>query len=128
MQRVQIATDKAPAYIPWMAQGIKVGDLVFTGGSIPRDPQTLEIPVDFQEQCTLVFENLEGVLQAAGTSLRNAVKVTIYLTDMGNWESMNGIYRKYIDEDAPPARTTVQVAGLNNNYKVEVEAVALASG
>jgi 2-iminobutanoate/2-iminopropanoate deaminase len=125
VERSQIRTEDAPAYISWMAQGIRVGDLVFTGGSIPRHPKTLEIPSSFEEQCRAVFDNLEAVLRAAGSSLRRAVKVNIYLADLQNWETMNSFYREYIDEAAPPARTTVQVAGLNNNYQIEVEAVAL---
>lgn|SRR5918996_2773612 len=125
MDRSQVRTDDAPGYISWMAQGIRVGDLLFTGGSIPRDPKTLDIPASFEDQCKLVFDNLEAVLRAGGSSLRRAVKVNIYLTDMKDWETMNGFYRQYIDESAPPARTTVQVAGLNNNYQIEVEAVGL---
>jgi 2-iminobutanoate/2-iminopropanoate deaminase len=125
VDRSQVHTDEAPGYISWMAQGIRVGDLLFTGGSIPRHPKTLEIPSSFEEQCRVVFDNLEAVLRAGGSSLQTAVKVNIYLTDMQNWEAMNDFYKQYIDEAAPPARTTVQVAGLNNNYQIEVEAVAL---
>ncbi len=124
-ERTVISTETAPSYIKWMAHAVKVGDLVFTSGSIPRDPKTLEIPGDFEAQCRLVFQNLENVLRAAGSSLRRSAKVTIYLADMDRWQDMNAVYREYIDEDDPPARLTVQVARLNNDYQIEVDAVAV---
>ena len=108
-----------------MSQAIKVGNLLFTGGSVPRDPKTLEIPVRFEDQAELVFRNLEAIAEAAGTSLKSAIKVTVFLTDIRNWEKMNSYYNKYFTGDPPPARSTIQVAALNNQYQIEVEAVIL---
>ncbi|MFQ5872185.1 MAG: Rid family detoxifying hydrolase [Dehalococcoidia bacterium] len=118
-----IKTDRAPSHLGFMSQAIKVGNLLFTGGSVPRHPQTLDIPKAFDEQCKRVMENLKAVVEAAGTSLENAIKVNVYLSDINNWSRFNEFYQQYFIGDPPPARTAVQVARLNNDYMVEVEAV-----
>ena len=122
----RIKTDKAPGYLGYMSAAIKVGDLLFTGGSIPRHPQTLDIPEGFDGQCERVMENLKAVVEAAGTSLANAIKVNVYLSDMNNWSRFNDYFKRYFTGDPPPARTAVQIARLNNDYMVEVEAVVYA--
>jgi 2-iminobutanoate/2-iminopropanoate deaminase len=121
-----VKTDKAPAYLGFMSSAIKVGNLMFTGGSIPRHPGTLEIPGTFDEQCKLVMENLKAVVEAGGTSLANAIKVNVYLADINNWARFNDFFKEYFTGDPPPARTAVQIARLNNDYMVEVEAVVYA--
>lgn len=118
-----VKTDKAPSYLGFMSAAVKVGDLLFTGGSIPRHPETLDIPGTFDDQCKLVMENLKAVVEAGGTSLANAVKVNVYLSDIDNWGRFNDFFKEYFTGDPPPARTAVQVARMNNDYMVEVETV-----
>lgn len=125
-ERSIVSTPRAPSYLNWMAQAVKVENLVFTSGSIPREADGLTIPEGFEEQCRLVLANSEAILNEAGTSFREAIKVTVYLADMDRWEDMNRVYREYIDESRPPARTTVEVSRLNNDYQIEIEAVVLA--
>ena len=123
-KRKNCSTDNAPGYIPWMAHAVRVGDIVFAGGAIPRHPKSLEIPYAFKDQCKQAFDNLEAELSGAGTSLKNAARIHVWLKDLKNWQDMNEIYRKYIDESNPPCRTTVQVSRMNNDYQVEVDAIA----
>lgn len=124
-KRQNYTTDKAPGYIPWMAQAVRVGDLVFAGGAIPRDAKTLEIPYLFKDQCKVALDNLEAELNGAGTSLKNAVRIHVYMSDLKYWAEMNEIYRKYIDESNPPCRTCLQVSRMNNDYMIEIDAIAV---
>lgn len=106
------------------AEDLQKGGFLFCGGAIPRDPErNWEIPLDFEQQCHVVFKNLKGVLETAGTSLDNLVRVIIYLTDMRNWEAMNKVYAQYIK--SAPARACIGIAALNNRYQIEVVADAL---
>ena len=106
------------------AADLRKGGILFCGGAIPRDPEKdWEIPQDFEEQCHVTFKNLKAVLETAGTSTDNLIRVIIYLTDMRNWETMNKIYTQYIK--SAPARACIGVAALNNNYQIEVLADAL---
>jgi 2-iminobutanoate/2-iminopropanoate deaminase len=92
------------------------------------DPQTGKL-VDggIEEQTQRVLENLSAVLEAAGTSLHNVVKTTVFLSDMGNFAAMNGVYARSFEADIPPARSTVQAAGLPLGALVEIECIALIS-
>lgn len=103
---------------------LQKGGVLFCGGAIPRNPEkNWEIPLDFEEQCHVTFKNMVAVLEAAGTSTDNLIRVIVYLTDMRNWEAMNKIYTQYIK--SAPARACIGIAALNNKYQVEVIADAL---
>jgi 2-iminobutanoate/2-iminopropanoate deaminase len=127
MQRQMIATPKAPAAIGPYSQAVRVGDLVFTAGQIPLDPATGQLVAGgIEAQTRQALTNLSAVLEAAGTSLANAVKTTVFLADMAEFKAMNGVYAEFFPA-APPARSTVQVAGLPLDARVEIEVVAVIS-
>ncbi|MEM7028498.1 MAG: RidA family protein [Chloroflexota bacterium] len=120
-----IQTDHAPAAVGPYSQAIKLNNLIFTAGQIGLDPATGKI-VDggIEAQTRQVMSNLEAVLKEAGVGMDAIVKTTIFLTDLGNFGTVNGIYGEYF-ADAPPARSTVEVAGLPLGAIVEVEAIAI---
>ena len=103
---------------------IVVGDLVFTSGQIGIDSKTGQLPEGFEAQFEQVFRNLTAVLEASGSSVDHMVKATVFLADMNDYTKMNELYRAKFKSD-PPARTTVQVAGLPRAARVEIEAVAV---
>jgi 2-iminobutanoate/2-iminopropanoate deaminase len=125
MHREIIATDKAPAAIGPYSQAVRVGDFVFTAGQIPLNPATGQLVAGgIEGQTRQVLTNLSAVLAGAGTSLANAVKTTVFLTDMGEFKAMNAVYAEFF-AGSPPARSTVQVAALPLGARVEIEVVAL---
>jgi 2-iminobutanoate/2-iminopropanoate deaminase len=104
---------------------IIVGDLVFTSGQIGLDPKTGQFPEGgFEAQFHQVFKNLTAVLEASGSGVDHMVKATVFLADMSDYNAMNELYRKQFKVD-PPARTTVQVARLPRDARIEIEAVAV---
>jgi 2-iminobutanoate/2-iminopropanoate deaminase len=124
MNRSVVHTGKVPpARVP-LSQAIKVGDWVFTSGQLGMDPRTGRlIEGGIKAETRQVCENLKAVLEAGGSSLEKAVKVTIYLADLGELLPMNEVFGEYFPKD-PPARTTFQAAGLVAGARVEIEAVA----
>ncbi len=119
----QVHSDKAPAAIGPYSQAIKVGSLVFLSGQIPLDPESMEIvSEDVATQTHQVFENLIAVAEAAGGNLANAAKLTIYLTDLGDFAVVNEIMAGYFSEPYP-ARATIQVSALPKGSKIEIDAV-----
>ena len=119
----QVQSDAAPAAIGPYSQAIKAGSLVFLSGQIPLDPQSMEIVfTDVAAQTHQVFKNLIAVAEAAGGSLSNAVKLTIYLTDLGEFAVVNEIMAEYFSEPYP-ARATIQVSALPKGSAVEIDAV-----
>jgi 2-iminobutanoate/2-iminopropanoate deaminase len=118
-----IHTDRAPAAIGPYSQAIRVGDLVFTSGSIPLRPDGSIVDGDITLQTEQVMENLQALLSAAGTTLDHAVKCTCFLADMNDFAAMNEVYGRYVGE-VPPARSTVEVARLPRDVRVEIECVA----
>jgi 2-iminobutanoate/2-iminopropanoate deaminase len=124
--RESIRVAEAPRQIPTLAHATRFGDVVYTSGAAPRVPATHEIPEGFEAQARQVFANLEAVLAGCGTSIRESLKLTVYLADIHDWAVMQSIYEEYVDETAPPARTTVEVSGMNNGYLIEVDAIAPA--
>ncbi len=125
MPKQVITTADAPAAIGPYSQAIRVGNMIFTSGQIPLHPQTGEIVgATAAEQARQVLQNLQAVLQAAGASLQNVVKTTIFLTDLGQFAAVNAVYAEFFP-DNPPARSTVQVAALPRGVQVEIEAVAV---
>ena len=125
--KVRIQTDSAPAAIGPYSQAIRANGFVFVSGQIPIQPETGEfVPGGIAEQTEQVLKNLSAVLEAAGSSLLQVVKTTVFLADMKEFSEMNQVYGKYFG-DTPPARATVAAAGLPRNARVEIEAVALDS-
>ena len=119
----EIKTNKAPAAIGPYSQAIAVGDMVFTSGQIPVNPETGEIPEGVKVQAEQVFSNLKNLLEEAGTSLANVIKTTVFIKNMEDFQSINEIYASYFT--APfPARSCVEVARLPKDVLLEVEAVA----
>jgi 2-iminobutanoate/2-iminopropanoate deaminase len=127
MSKTVIATDKAPAAIGPYSQGISVGNLVFTAGQVALDPTTQQVvAAGITEQTTRVLENLKAILEAAGSSLAQTVKATVFLKDFNDFAAMNAVYGAYLASDGmtPPARTTVEVSRLPKDVLVEIDLVA----
>jgi 2-iminobutanoate/2-iminopropanoate deaminase len=125
--RERIQTENAPAAIGPYSQAIKAGGFVFVSGQIPIDPQTGQfVAGGIAEQTARVLKNLQAVLEAAGSSLGQVVKTTVFLADMKEFSGMNEVYATFFPEP-PPARATVAAAGLPRDARVEIEAVALVS-
>ena len=119
-----IATDHAPRAIGPYSQAIVQGGLLFSAGQIALDPGTMELVAgDVSAQTEQVFANLKAVLAAAGLSLDHVVKTTVYLADMGDFQSMNVVYAKHFGEHRP-ARSTVAAAGLPKGARVEIDVIA----
>ena len=123
MTLTPISTTSAPQAIGTYSQAIRAGDTVYLSGQIPLDPRTMELVTGgFEAQARRVFENLGAVAAAAGGTLANAVKLNIYLTDLGNFAELNRVMAEYFT--APyPARATLGVASLPRGAAVEVDAV-----
>ena len=121
--RQVIKTTEAPEAIGPYSQAIRSGDLLFCSGQIPIEPSTGELVKESTPgQARRCLENLEAICRAATTSLRRAVRVTVYLTDMADFEQVNSVYADYFPGD-PPARVTIGVAALPRGADVEIEAI-----
>tara|TARA_B110000444_G_scaffold185133_2_gene174172 strand:- start:299 stop:682 length:384 start_codon:yes stop_codon:yes gene_type:complete len=119
----QVHSDTAPAAIGPYSQAIKSGSLVFLSGQIPLDPASMEIVQGgVAEQTHQVFRNLIAVAEAAGGKLSNAVKLTIYVTDLGDFATVNEVMAGYFSEPYP-ARATIQVSALPKGSAVEIDAI-----
>ena len=125
MQKKIVVTDKAPKAIGPYSVAVKAGNFVFCSGQGGLDPATgavVEGGVEAEtRQC---FKNLQSVLEAAGSSLQNAVKTTVFLRDMNDFARMNAVYAEFFNGNFP-ARTTIQAAALPRNIAVEIEVIAL---
>ena len=120
-----VATDKAPKAIGPYSQAIVSDDTVYTAGQVALDPKTGElVGVTVAEQTDRVFQNLTAVLAAAGSSLGQVVKTTVYLADMADFAAMNEVYARHFGGHRP-ARSTVQAAGLPKGARVEIDAIAI---
>ena len=123
MNKTAIHTDKAPAAVGPYSQAIAIDSLLFTSGTLPIDPQTGTIGEgSIEDHAHQVFRNLTAVAEAGGTSLEKAVKVTVFLTDMGHFQRVNTVYAQYFNQPYP-ARSAIQVASLPLGAAIEVEAV-----
>ena len=121
-----IATDQAPKAIGPYSQAIRAAGLVFTSGQVAIDPATQQVVAgDIAAQTERVLKNLSAVLQAAGSSLDQALRCTVFLKNMGDFAAMNEVYGRYFGQ-APPARTTVEAARLPREVLVEIDVIALA--
>jgi reactive intermediate/imine deaminase len=123
MSKQSIHSDSAPAAIGTYSQAIQAGDLVFMSGQIPLDPATMEVvDGDFEARARQVFDNLRAVAEAAGGSLDEIVKLTIFLTDLGNFATVNSVMEDYFQQPYP-ARAAVGVASLPKGVDVEADAI-----
>ncbi|PPD58746.1 RidA family protein [Dehalogenimonas etheniformans] len=127
MKKEIIHTDQAPKAIGPYSQAVKTSNLLFTSGQLPIDPATGEVSGDISVQTKRVLENLKAILTAAGGSLDDVVKATVFITDLSNFSAMNNVYSSYF-KALPPARSTVEVSGLAKNSLVEIEVVAQIGG
>jgi 2-iminobutanoate/2-iminopropanoate deaminase len=122
-----ISTDRAPRAIGPYSQAVRAGDLVFASGQIPIDPTTGEfVAGGIAEQTEQVLRNLRAVFEAAGLTMNQVVKTTVFLADMDDFTAMNEVYGRFFGVE-PPARATVQAARLPRDARVEIEAIASMS-
>ena len=122
-----IATTAAPAAVGPYSQAVRIGNLVFCSGQIPLDPTTQQmVGGDITAETKRVMENITAVLRAEGLGFQNIVKTTIFLTNLGDFQTVNEIYGSYFKSD-PPARSTVQVSALPKGANVEIEVIAAAN-
>ena len=123
MDRTVIHTKEAPKAIGTYSQGIKSDNFVFTSGQIPINPQSGElIKGDFKSEVKQVLINLNGVLKGGGSSLQQAIKLTVFLTDLSHFAQVNEIFNDFFP-DNPPARSAVQVSALPMNARIEIDAI-----
>jgi 2-iminobutanoate/2-iminopropanoate deaminase len=128
--RAIIATSEAPRAIGPYSQGVRAGDLLFTSGQIPLDPETQQVVAGgIAEQTTQVFANLKAILEAGGSSFSLVVKATVFLKNFDDFAAMNAVYAEHLSPAGaqPPARTTVEVSRLPKDVLVEIDLVALVA-
>jgi 2-iminobutanoate/2-iminopropanoate deaminase len=128
MTKQIVSTDEAPAAVGPYSQGVCAGGYVFTAGQLGLVPGTKEFAgSDVESQTRQALENLQAVLEAAGSCLQHVIKTTVFMADMGEFARMNAVYAEFFPE-SPPARSAVQAAALPLGGRVEIEAVAEACG
>lgn len=121
-----VSTTDAPAAVGPYSQAVRVGQFVFTAGQIPLDPKTgVIVSEDIAEQTRRVLDNLTAVLKAENLTFKHIVKTTIFLTNLGDFQTVNEVYASYFS-DLPPARSTVQVSALPKGAQVEIECIAVS--
>jgi len=121
-----IATEQAPKAIGPYSQAIRAQGLIFTSGQVAIDPATQQVVEgDVSAQTDRVLKNLAAILQASGSSLEKVLRCTVFLKNMGDFTAMNEVYGRYFKQ-APPARSTVEVARLPKDVLVEIDVIALA--
>jgi 2-iminobutanoate/2-iminopropanoate deaminase len=121
-----IATELGPKAIGPYSQAVRANGFIFVSGQIALDPRTQElVSGDIRTQTERVLENVQGILQAAGSSLENVVRTTVFLVDMNDFAAMNEVYARYFRQDFP-ARSTVQAARLPRDVRVEIDVIAIA--
>ncbi|HPO57405.1 MAG TPA: RidA family protein [Anaerolineaceae bacterium] len=126
MEKIVVTAEKAPVAIGPYSAAIRVGDFVYTSGQLGLDPASGNlVEGGVEAETRQALENLKAVLEAAGAGLKDVVKTTVFLRDMGDFAKMNAIYAGFFIEK-PPARSAVQVAALPKGGAVEIEAVAFA--
>jgi 2-iminobutanoate/2-iminopropanoate deaminase len=125
IERTIIATKEAPGAVGPYSQGIAADGFVFTAGQIPINPASGKVEATtIEDQTRQVLSNVDAVLRAAGSSLDRVVKMTVFMTDLADFQAMNGVYAGFFPAD-PPARSAVQVVALPLGVQIEMEAVAL---
>lgn len=122
-----VSTTEAPAAIGPYSQAVRIGPMLFTAGQIPLDPQSGQlVSQDIGEQTRRVLDNLTAVLKAENMDFSNIVKTTVFMTNLGDFQTMNEVYASYF-KDQPPARSTVQVSALPKGAQVEIDVIAAAT-
>ena len=124
MKKETIVTSQAPKAVGAYSQGVKVGELIFTSGQIPIDPKTGEMPITIEEQTAQCLRNISAVLEEAGSSLDNAIKLTVFLKNINDFAAMNEVYASFFSEEAP-CRSAVEVVAIPKGAKIEIEAIAI---
>ena len=123
MNKKVISIKDAPEAIGTYSQGIRSGNLIYTSGQIAIDPQTGDLQTgDIKEEIRQVLANLDAVLQGGRSSLESAVKLTVFITDLGYFSDLNDVFKEYFSEN-PPARSVIQVSALPMGARIEIEAV-----
>ena len=125
MNKQTVSTQNAPAAIGPYSQGVKVGNLIFTSGQLPMNPQSGELVANIEGATKQSLDNVKAILESAGSSMDKIVKTVVFLKDMNDFVAMNAVYATYFPSN-PPARSAVQVARLPKDAVVEIEAIALA--
>ena len=127
MSKTVISSDKAPAAIGTYSQAIRAGNTVYLSGQIPLDPQTMNlVSDDFEAQTVQVFENLKAVIEAAGGSFQDVVKLNIFLTDLTHFAKVNEVMGRYFQQPYP-ARAAIGVAALPRGAQVEMDGILVLS-
>ena len=125
IERLIIATAEAPGAVGPYSQGIAADGFVFTAGQVPINPASGKVEAEtIEDQTRQVLTNVDAVLRAAGSSLDRVVKMTVFMTDLADFQAMNGVYAEFFPSN-PPARSAVQVVALPLGVQIEMEAVAL---
>jgi 2-iminobutanoate/2-iminopropanoate deaminase len=118
-----VAADKAPAAIGPYSQAVQAGDFLFVSGQVPFDPQTGQLVAgSIEAQAERSLENVKAIVESAGFTMQQVVKATVFVTDMGNFAPVNGVYSRYFTEN-PPARSFVAVKELPRGAQVEIEVI-----
>ena len=126
MNKTTLSPSSSPKAVGPYNHGCRMGDLLFTAGQIPLDPNTNTlVEGDIQAQTQQVLENLQSLLQSQGLNLSHVLKTTVFMTDLAEFGGMNEVYARYFQTDHP-ARSTIQVAALPMGARVEIEAIAHA--
>ena len=125
MKKQTVSTPTAPAAIGPYSQGVKVGNLIFTSGQLPINPQSGELVEDIEGATKQSLNNIQAILESAGSSMDKIVKIVVFLREMNDFVAMNAVYATYFPSN-PPARSAVQVARLPKDAILEIEAIALA--
>ncbi len=128
MKKEIISTENAPKAIGPYSQAVKAGNFMFISGQIPLDPKTGDLVLEsIEDQAKQVLNNIKSICKAAGYSLDDIVKISIFLTDLGNFATVNEVMKEYFAEPYP-ARATVEVSGLPLGVNIEIEAIVLING
>ena len=125
MIKEKINIKGAPEAIGIYSQGIRAGNLIYTSGQIPIDPKTGKLMInDIKAEICQVLDNLDAILRGGGSSLQSAVKLTVFVTDLGCFSEVNEVFKKYFPEKSP-ARTAIEVSALPLGARIEIEAVGI---
>lgn len=124
MSKKIISTENSPAAIGPYNQGIVANGFLFTSGQLPIHPVTGEVPPTIEEQTVQVLDNLKAIIEAAGTTMENVVKCTVYIQNMSDFAVMNQIYSTYFPTN-PPARACVEISKIAKEALVEIDAIAI---
>ena len=124
MNKQTVSTQNAPVAIGPYSQGVKVGNLIFTSGQLPINPQSGELVANIEGATKQSLDNVKAILESAGSSMDKIVKTVVFLRDMNDFVAMNAVYATYFPSN-PPARSAVQVARLPKDAILEIEAIAL---